>query len=315
LKTRRPGSPLKIVFAGTPAFALPTLNALQGSPHELIGVYTQPDRPAGRGRKLTASPVKTLAVESGLPVFQPESLKDEQAVRELSALEPDLMVVVAYGLILPQAILEVPKLGCWNVHASALPRWRGAAPIERAILEGDQSTGVTIMQMNAGLDTGDVLLSRETAIGAQETGGELHDRLAELGAQALLDALEQQATGTLDPQVQDDALASYAHRLTREEAVLDWGEAAESLERKVRAFNPRLVGRAELAGEPVRIWEAVNLPGGIEATPGQVVSAGREGIDVATGDGVLRLIRVQRAGRQPVSAMDYLNARPDLSVG
>ncbi len=306
------GSPLKIVFAGTPAFSLPTLGALLGSPHELLAVYTQPDRPAGRGRKITASPVKNMAMDSGIAVFQPESLKNESVVPDLAALQPDLLVVVAYGLILPQAVLDIPTLGCWNVHASLLPRWRGAAPVERAILAGDHTTGVTIMQMNSGLDTGDMLLRRETRIGGQETGGELHDRLAELGAETLLAALEQQASGTLVPLPQDDDLACYAPRLTRDEAELDWSEAAETLALKVRALNPRLPVRAQVAGEPVKVWEARLLPGEVDAAPGQVIAAGREGIDVAAGKGVLRLLRIQRAGRRPVSAADYLNARPEL---
>lgn len=311
------GSPLRIVFAGTPAFALPTLHALQESPHELVAVYTQPDRPAGRGRKLAASPVKTMAVEFGLPVFQPESLQGNDAVGELAALEADLMVVVAYGLILPPAILDLPTLGCWNVHASLLPRWRGAAPIERAILAGDETTGVTIMQMNAGLDTGDMLHSRETPIHPQETAGVLHDRLAALGAEALLGALQEHAAGTLRPQPQDDNLACYAERLNRDEGSLDWGDPAESLERKIRAFNPRLVVRAEVAGEALKIWEAEAVPVAAPAgaSPGRVIAAGREGIDVATGAGVLRLLKVQRAGRQPVTAADYVNARPDLRAG
>jgi methionyl-tRNA formyltransferase len=311
------GSALRIVFAGTPAFALPALRALRDSSHQLVAVYTRPDRPAGRGRKLAASPVKTVAVEARLPVYQPESLKGDEAAHELAALQPDLMVVVAYGLILPPDILDVPRVGCWNVHASLLPRWRGAAPIERAILAGDKTTGVTIMQMNAGLDTGDMLLRRETSIGPQETGGALHERLAELGAEALLDALQERAAGTLHPRPQDDSLACYAERLTRDEAQLDWGAPAELLARKIRAFNPRLVARAEVAGEALKIWEAqtlsVAVPAG--APPGKVIAAGRAGIDVATGSRVLRLLRIQCAGRQPVTAADYLNARPDLRTG
>lgn len=311
------GSALRIVFAGTPAFALPALRALRDSSHQLVAVYTRPDRPAGRGRKLAASPVKTVAVEAGLPVYQPESLKGDEAAHELAALQPDLMVVVAYGLMLPPDILDVPMVGCWNVHASLLPRWRGAAPIERAILAGDKTTGVTIMQMNAGLDTGDMLLRRETSIGPQETGGALHERLAELGAEALLDALQERAAATLHPRPQDDSLACYAERLTRDEAQLDWGAPAELLARKIRAFNPRLVVRAEVAGEALKIWEAqalsVAVPAG--APPGKVIAAGRAGIDVATGSRVLRLLRIQRAGRQPVTAADYLNARPDLRTG
>jgi methionyl-tRNA formyltransferase len=251
-------------------------------------------------------------MDLGLAVFLPESLKGDHAVRDLAALRPDLMVVVAYGLILPQAILDTPRLGCWNVHASLLPRWRGAAPIERAILAGDEDTGVTIMQMNAGLDTGDLLMSRETHIGVQETGGQLHDRLAELGAGALLAALEQHGRGALQAVPQNDGLACYAPKLTRDEAQLEWNDSAQLLARKVRAFNPRLVVRAELAGEPVRIWEASALPGPVDAPAGEVVAAGREGVDVATGDGVLRLKTIQRAGRQPVSAADYVNARPEL---
>lgn len=302
---------LRIVFAGTPDFAVPPLRVLLGSAHEVCAVYTQPDRPAGRGRKLTASPVKQVAQEAAIAVHQPATLKADSAVEALVALKPDLMVVVAYGLLLPQRVLDIPRLGCINIHASLLPRWRGAAPIQRAILAGDDATGVAIMRMEAGLDTGPVFLVRETRIEPRETGGELHDRLAVLGAEALIAALPGIAGGSLVPKPQDDAFATYAHKIDKAEGRIDWQCSAEEIDRQVRAFNPWPVAFTSLDGEMLRIWgaEPVAKPSADNAVPGAVVEATRAGIDVATGDGVLRVTRLQPAGKRMMSAGEFLNAR------
>ena len=300
---------LRIVFAGTPDFSVPPLQALLGSSHQVVAVYTQPDRPAGRGRKLAASPVKQAAVEAGVPVHQPPSLKDDTAVEELAALKPDLMIVVAYGLLLPQRVLDIPRLGCVNIHASLLPRWRGAAPIQRAILAGDRSTGVAIMRMEAGLDTGPVYLMRETEIGPRETGGALHDRLSMLGAEALTDALPGIAAGTLPPVPQDDAGAVYAKKIEKAEGEIDWRAPAHAIDRQIRAFNPWPVAFTTHEGQPLRIWEAEPLPSTAPGTPGLVVAEGRDGIDVATGDGWLRISLIQAPGKRPMSAAEFLNAR------
>jgi methionyl-tRNA formyltransferase len=300
---------LRIVFAGTPEFAVPSLRAA-AQRNEVVAVYTQPDRPAGRGRGLQPSPVKREAIARGIPVLQPESLKSELSRDALRALKPDLMVVVAYGLLLPQKILEIPAQGCWNVHASLLPRWRGAAPIQRAIEAGDSETGVCLMQMEKGLDTGPVLLSQRIAIGDNETGGQLHDRLAALGAQTLADGLGLLRAGMRPvAKPQPEAGATYAHKLDKAEAKLDWSQPAEALARKVRAFNPWPMAEAVLAGERVRIHGAVALPLAHRASPGSVLLAGREGIDVACGDGALRIRVLQREGGKAITAADYLNAR------
>jgi methionyl-tRNA formyltransferase len=304
--------PLKIVFAGTPAFAVPSLRAA-AQHHEVIAVYTQPDRAAGRGRGLQASPVKLEATLRGIPVLQPESLKSALSRDALRALQPDLIVVVAYGLILPKSILDIPGYGCWNVHASLLPRWRGAAPIQRAIEAGDAETGVCLMQMEKGLDTGPVLLSQRLAIGDHDTGGQLHDRLAELGAQTLADGLGLLRAG-LRPvaQPQSAAAVTYAHKLDKAEAKLDWSLSAAALARKVRAFNPWPMAEATLAGERVRIHGAIALALAHQAAPGSVLHAGRDGIDVACGDGALRIRVLQREGGKAITAADFLNARPQL---
>ncbi len=305
---------MRIVFAGTPDFAVPALRAAARH-NEVVAVYTQPDRPAGRGRGLAASPVKREAVARGIPVYQPQTLRDEAAQQALRALAPDLLVVVAYGLILPRAVLAIPTQGCWNVHASLLPRWRGAAPIQRAIEAGDAETGVCLMQMEAGLDTGPVLLAITTDIDAEETGGQLHDRLAELGAQVLADGLGLLRAGLAPrpvPQPQDGV--TYAHKLDKHEARLDWGQRAVVLARKVRAFDPWPVAEAEVAGERLRIHGAVAVPGHDGAAPGTVLAASRAGIDIACGRGALRLLAVQRDGGRTITAADYLNARRDLPV-
>lgn len=303
---------MRIVFAGTPGFAVPSLRAA-ASRGEVVAVYTQPDRPAGRGRQVAFSPVKTEALGRGIEVLQPATLRSAQAQEQLRALEPDLLVVVAYGLILPRAVLEIPRFGCWNVHASLLPRWRGAAPIQRAIEAGDPDTGVCLMWMAEGLDTGPVLLSQSTPIGAQETAGELHDRLAELGAQVLSDGLGLLRAGIRPvPRPQPEEGVTYARKLEKSEAKLDWSQPAGQLANRVRAFNPWPVAEAELAGERVRIHAASALEQAHGATPGTVLAANRDGIDVACGEGALRLLQVQRPGGKAIAAADYLNARRDL---
>ena len=303
---------LRIVFAGTPEFAVPCLRAAAKF-GEVVAVYTQPDRPAGRGRALTPSPVKREALQRGIEVFQPETLREKVSRDALRALEPDLMVVVAYGLILPQKVLDIPTHGCWNVHASMLPRWRGAAPIQRAIEAGDRETGVCLMRMEKGLDTGPVLLSQRIDIGAQETGGQLHDRLSDLGAQVLADGLGLLRAGMVPVAVPQPAEGvTYAHKLDKHEAKLDWTQPAVALANKVRAFNPWPVAEAELAGERVRIHGAVALDVAHDKAPGRVIAAGREGIDIACGDGALRIRSLQREGGKAITAADYLNARRDL---
>ena len=298
---------MRIVFAGTPEFAVPCLRAAANKA-EVVAVYTQPDRPAGRGRGLTPSPVKLEAVQRGIPVLQPENFRSALSKQALRALKPDLMVVVAYGLILPQSVLDIPVHGCWNVHASLLPRWRGAAPIQRAIEAGDSRSGVCLMQMEKGLDTGPVLLSQETAIDPQDTGGQLHDRLSALGAQVLADALGLlRATIILPPQPQPEVGVTYAHKLDKAEAKLDWSLPATGLANKVRAYNPWPVAEAPLAGERVRIHAAVALDEIHAGEPGRVLRSGRDGIDIACGSGVLRIRVLQREGGKPMAAADALN--------
>lgn len=306
---------LRLVFAGTPAFAVPGLDAVLASGHELLAVYTQPDRPAGRGRKLAASPVKQRALDGGIDVRQPATLRDPVVQADLAALQPDLMIVIAYGLILPKKVLAIPRHGCWNVHASLLPRWRGAAPIQRALLAGDRDTGVCLMRMAAGLDTGPVLLRESTPIAADETAQTLHDRLAALGAQVLAEGLRRLSAGNLPPaEAQNDAEATYAHKLEKTEALLDWTASATILDRTIRAFDPWPGAEAVLAGEPVRIWWAQPLERVHAGSPGTLLRVARDGIDVACGDGALRLLGVQRPGGRRMTVADYLNGRPDLTA-
>ncbi|MBS0214818.1 MAG: methionyl-tRNA formyltransferase [Proteobacteria bacterium] len=300
---------MRIVFAGTPEFAVPGLR-VACERAEVVAVYTQPDRPAGRGRVLTPSPVKQEALRRGIEVRQPETLRDPEVQAALREFEPDLIVTAAYGLILPKKVLKIPRLGCWNLHGSLLPRWRGAAPIQRAIEAGDAETGVCLMEMEAGLDTGPVLLRAATAIGADETSGELYERLADIGADVLAQGLAMLEAGTLPAaQAQSTEGVTHAAKIEKAEARLDWNESAEVLACKVRAFQPWPVAEAVLAGERARIHAAKALASSADAAPGTIVTANRDGIDVACGDGVLRLLTLQREGGRAVSAADYLNAR------
>ncbi|MET0289449.1 MAG: methionyl-tRNA formyltransferase [Pseudoxanthomonas sp.] len=303
---------MKIVFAGTPDFAVPCLR-VAAERGDVVAVYTQPDRPAGRGRGLTPPPVKLEAIARGIPVLQPEHLKNAESQEALRALAPDVMIVVAYGLILPKAVLESPRYGCWNVHASLLPRWRGAAPIQRAIEAGDAETGVCLMQMEAGLDTGPVLLSQSTPIAEDDTGGRLHDRLSALGAQVLSDGLGLLRAGIRPvAQPQPTEGMTYARKLEKAEARLDWLQPAEWLARKVRAFEPWPVAEGMVAGERLRIHGAVAVEQTHAAVPGTLLGASRQGLDIACGQGVLRLRVVQREGGKAITAADWLNARRDL---
>ena len=300
-------SDLRIVFAGTPEFAAAHLQALLQAGLNIVAVYSQPDRPAGRGHKLAMSAVKQLAQQHELPVYQPVSLRAPEAQAELAALQPDLLVVVAYGLILPQAVLDIPRLGCINSHASLLPRWRGAAPIQRAIEAGDSESGVTVMRMEAGLDTGPMLLKVTTPISAEDTGGSLHDRLAELGPPAVLQAIDGLAAGTLDGEVQDDELATYAHKLGKADARIDWARPAAELDRLIRAFNPWPLAHARWHDQPLKIWTA--QPQAASGQPGEILDCSKQGLLVACGDSALRLTRLQLPGGKPLAFADLYNAR------
>ncbi|MEZ8144484.1 methionyl-tRNA formyltransferase [Enterovibrio norvegicus FF-33] len=307
---------LRIAFAGTPDFAALHLAALLSSHHDVVAVYTQPDRPAGRGKKLTASPVKVLAQEHNIPVYQPASLKAEDAQQELAAIDADIMVVVAYGLLLPKVVLDTPRLGCINVHGSILPRWRGAAPIQRAIWAGDTETGVTIMQMDEGLDTGDMLKIATLSIDPKETSATLYQRLAELGPDALVHCLDDIAADKAVAEKQNDELANYAKKLSKEEAQIDWSMSAVEIERCIRAFNPWPVSYFTLTvndqGEHnIKVWDADVETDESTSVPGTILSADKKGIRVATGNGVLCLTSIQPPGKKAMSAADMLNSRRD----
>lgn len=310
---------MKIIYAGTPDFAVPALQALLQSEHQLLAVYTQPDRPAGRGRKLSASPVKKLAVQNDLPVLQPTSFRQQETRDELRALQADVMIVAAYGLILPEEVLAAPRHGGINIHASLLPRWRGAAPIQRAIAAGDSTTGVTIMQMARGLDTGDMLLKRETAIASSDTGSILHDRLAELGAEAIITTLTKLRAGELSPKPQDDALATYAKKLSKKEAQVDWSRPAQEIVRMIMAFNAWPVAQTVWQGKVMRLWAASLAEEPLQAQRAKeqvgtvVMECPKRGMQVVAGTGSVWLSEIQMPGKKPMPVRDFLNARSALN--
>lgn len=309
-------TPLKIIFAGTPDFAAEHLKALLGSDHQVVAVYTQPDRPAGRGKKLTPSPVKLLAESAHIPVLQPESLKTKEAQEELASIDADIMVVVAYGLILPQAILDTPKFGCLNVHGSILPKWRGAAPIQRAIWAGDSETGVTIMQMDAGLDTGDMLHIAKVPVTDGETSASLYEKLAACAPGALLDVLNDLPHFIAQAKPQDNSLATYATKLSKDEALIDWSQPSEQIDRNVRAFNPWPVAWMKLGDSNVKVWASHVLDSSSSSAPGVVVKADKHGIVVSTGSKDICLTQLQIPGKKSLPAADVLNARPQwFAVG
>ncbi|WP_261843029.1 methionyl-tRNA formyltransferase [Aliamphritea ceti] len=303
---------LRIVFAGTPDFAATNLQALINAGHNVIGVYTQPDRPAGRGRKLKPSPVKQVALDNQLDVFQPLNFKEEGALDILQNLQADLMVVVAYGILLPKVVLEAPRLGCINVHASLLPRWRGAAPIHRAVLAGDTETGVTIMQMDEGLDTGGMLLKSSCAINPCESSGELHDKLAVIGAEALLKSLPGLADSSLIAEPQDNEQANYAHKLEKAEGSIDWQQSATRIARQICGLSPWPVAYTQLNGETMRIWQAEVSDQTTNAAAGSVVSTDKKAIHIACGEGVLSLLHIQLPGSKAMPTSAVLNSKRDL---
>jgi methionyl-tRNA formyltransferase len=305
---------MRIIFAGTPAFAAETLKALINTEHEICAVYTQPDRPAGRGRKLTASPVKQLAQEHNIPVEQPINFKSDDAIQTLAGYQADLMIVVAYGLLLPQVVLDTPKLGCINVHASLLPRWRGAAPIQRAILAGDKESGVCIMQMEAGLDTGPVLSEARCPITEEDTAQVLHDRLAILGATTLVETLKYIEQRQRNAKPQNDDLTSYASKLDKKEADIDWQLSAQDILRKINAFNPWPVAQTIWHDAIFRIWRAQLVREETQQPAGQIIKVDKVGIDVATSDGILRITELQLPGKRAMSVQDFLNANT-MKVG
>lgn len=299
---------MKIIFAGTPDFAVPTLQALINSQHQISAVYTQPDRPAGRGQKMTPSPVKSLAVSANIPVYQPENFKQAESINILASLKPDLLVVVAYGLILPQAVLDIPKYGSINVHGSLLPRWRGAAPIHRAVLAGDDQTGITIIKLVRKLDAGDMLHKIACNIDADSTTASLHDRLSVLGAEGLLEVVEQIAQGRCIAESQDEALVTYAHKLEKNEASLNWQQSAVELDRKIRGLNAWPVAQTTFNGLTLRIWRSQIVDTESTLEPGMIYAA-EQNLDVGTGQGLLRLLEVQLPGGKRISGRDFLNAQ------
>ena len=298
---------LNLVFAGTPAFTCPALDALAASKHHLAAVYTQPDRPAGRGRRMQASAAKQWAEAHDIPVYQPLNFKTQEAQEELKALKPDLLVVIAYGLILPQAVLDIPRLGCINVHASLLPNWRGASPIQSSLLHGDAETGVTIMQLDAGMDTGPMLTRATCAIAPDATASSLHDTLAQLAQAPLLETLDALAEGRAHPVAQQHDLASYAPKITKQDAIIDWNKSAIHIERQIRAFNPWPIARTEAGEQTLRIHQAHALPQSTDAEPGSILSLDASGILVATGEGILRAETIQFAGGKALSVAHWLH--------
>ena len=303
---------LNIIFAGTPDFAAQHLRALLDAQCHVVAVYTQPDRRAGRGKKLMMSAVKQLALDNNIAVYQPENFKQHDTRNEFAALNADLMVVVAYGLILPSAILELPRLGCLNVHGSLLPRWRGAAPIQRAIWAGDAQTGVTIMQMDAGLDTGSMLSKVICPISAQESSASLYEKLAKQAPQALIETIEKLVKGEISPEKQDDSLATYAKKLSKDEALINWSDDAQFIERCVRAFNPWPMSYFQLAGNAIKVHQVSVLDIETDALPGTILMAYKTGIQVATGKGILNLEVIQLAGKKAMPVQDILNSRREL---
>lgn len=300
---------LRIIFAGTPNFATRHLDALLSSEHHIVGVFTQPDRPAGRGKKLTASSVKLFAQSHQLPVFQPQSLLTEVNQQLIAGLKADVMVVVAYGLLLPKTILNIPCLGCINVHGSLLPRWRGAAPIQRSIWAGNNETGVTIIQMDDGLDTGDILYKTCCPIDATDTSASLYNKLAEFGAQGMLKTLQQLANGRVKREVQDKSQVTYAKKLSKKEALLNWNLSATQLERCIRAFNPWPVSYFTIHEDTVKVWKANVLIETTDEKPGTIINSDQRGIQVATAEGILNLTLLQPAGKKIMSAQDLINSR------
>ncbi|MEM8593655.1 MAG: methionyl-tRNA formyltransferase [Pseudomonadota bacterium] len=308
-------TPLNIVFAGTPKFAAQHLAALcEHSPHNVVAVYSQPDRPKGRGKQLISSAVKQYAESQGIPVHQPLTLKEQAVQDQLAQLNADIMVVVAYGLILPEAVLAIPRLGCINVHASLLPRWRGAAPIERAIEAGDSNTGVCIMQMAKGLDDGDVILSASTPIASDDSGDSLREKLVQQGCESLLTVLDQAASNTLTaPTPQEHALANYAHKLKKQEAAIDWSASATDLHNKIRAFNSHNVCKTQFNKQTIKLWRTSVINNELNNAPaGQIISVDKQGLDVACGHGVLRIEQLQFPGKNVLSIQDVLNGRRDF---
>lgn len=309
-------NPLRLIYAGTPEFSVPALRALCAAGHDVVAVLTQPDRPAGRGQKIHASPVKLAALELGLDVFQPLSLRKAQSKKEIRALKADVMIVAAYGLILPQSVLDIPRLGCLNIHASLLPRWRGAAPIHRAIEAGDGLTGISIMQMDAGLDTGDILSMHPIEISIEDTSQSLHDKLSSCGAEAIVETLQNLNAGLIAAQEQDEKLVTYAHKLHKSEAQIDWSEPVETIERKIRAFNPWPCAFSKIIGKNIKIWQAEiidseQLPADMRPS-GMVIASSSQGIQVQTGHGVLNLLEIQMAGKKRLPVTQFVNA-VDLS--
>lgn len=304
-------APLKIIFAGTPEFAAKHLEHLIQHNYDVVACYTQPDRPAGRGKKLQPSAVKQVALANDIPVYQPPSLKNEEAQQELAALGADLMIVVAYGLILPKVVLDTPKYGCINVHGSILPKWRGAAPIQRSVLAGDPETGVTIMQMDVGLDTGDMLHIETCPIDADDTSGSIYEKLQALGPKALVDTLEKIAQSDISPVPQDNELATYAHKLTKEEAEINWQDSAEQIERNIRGYQPWPVATIKLNGNTVKVWRSTLTSESSDKPAGTILRADKQGLIVSTGTNPIAITQLQPPGKKPMSIADFINGRSD----